>query len=127
VDGIATLQLTKVWINQLSDGAAVSAQSAPQRARGHDVAGEVRTYAGGRQRAVTTAGERGKFVFALMDVTLPTVEVLRSWIRHPVQVRDHRGQRFVGVYFAIDIMETRDAGLYNVAIDLRTLTTTEGV
>lgn len=124
---MATLSLTKVWVNQLTDGAAISAQSAPQRARGHDVAGEVRTYAGGRQRAISTEGERGKFVFSMVDVSLATVEALRGWITHPVQVRDHRSQRFFGVYFAVDVAETKDPSLYNVSIELRTVTTVEGV
>ena len=124
---MAQLNLTKVWINQLADGAAISAQSAVQRARGHDVAGEVRTYAGGRQRAISTAGERGKFTFAMVDVSLATVEALRGWITHPVQVRDHRGQRFFGVYFAVAVLEARDPAFYNVAIELQTTTTVEGV
>lgn len=124
---MATLQLTKVWINQLADGTAISAQSGEGRARGHDVAGEVRTYAGGRQRAVSTAGERGKFSFALVDVALATVEALRAWIAHPVQVRDHRSQRFFGVYWALNVIEARDPSLYNVTIELQTTTTVEGV
>ena len=120
-----TLALGKLWINRLDSGASVSAQSAG-RGRTHDQAGEVRTYAGGRQRAVTVAGERGQFTFRLADVSLTTVELLRSWVGSDVQVRDHRGQRFFGVYFAVTIVEDKDPNLYDVAIVLRTVTVVEG-
>jgi hypothetical protein len=119
------LTLSKLWINRLDNGQAVSAQSAG-RGRSHDQAGDVRTYAGGRQRAVTIAGERGTFTFRLADVTLPTVELLRSWVGLDVQVRDHRGQRFFGVFFGVTVVEHKDPSLYEVAIVLRTVTVVEG-
>jgi hypothetical protein len=124
---MAVLTLTRVFVNLLATGAAVSAQSGIQRARSHDVAGQVRTYASGRQRAVSTAGERGVFTFAMVDVSLATVEILRGWVNQAVQVRDARGQRFFGVFFGVVVGEARDATLYNVAIDLRVVTTAEGV
>lgn len=124
---MATLQLTKVWVNLLASGAAVSAQSAPGRAREHDMDGEVRTYAGGRQRAITTAGERGSFGFTLVDVSLTTVDLLRAWVGKPVQVRDHRGQRFFGVFFSVTTAEAKDPALYNATMALRVVTVSEGV
>ena len=124
---MAVLTLARVFVNLLATGGAVSAQSGVRRGRSHDVAGQMRTYAGGRQRAVSTAGERGVFAFAMADVSLATVEILRGWINQAVQVRDARGQRFFGVYFIVDVVEARDPALYDVAIDLRTVTTAEGV
>lgn len=124
---MAQLNLTKVFINLLASGAAVSAQSAPRRDREHDQVGEVRTFAGGRQRSITRVGERGVFSFVLVDVSLATVELLRTWVGQPVQVRDHRGQRFFGVYFAVSTVESKDPSLYSVPIALRTVTTVEGV
>lgn len=123
---MATLKLSKMWVNLLASGAAISAQSAPKRDRQHDQAGEVRTYAGGRQRSITRVGERSVFAFTLVDVTLSTVDLLRTWVGQPVQVRDHRGQRFVGVFFSVPVDESKDPSLYNVAIALRTVTTVEG-
>ncbi len=125
---MATLTLTKVWFNRLDTGEAVSAQSAPQRSRSHGQAGEVRTYAGGRQRAFTTAGEQGQFEVTLRLLTASTVDVLRSWIGLPVQVRDHRGQRFFGVFFAVPVVEHLDnLNAYDVAIVVKTVTAVEGV
>lgn len=124
---MATLQLDRVWIHRLDTAEAVSARSGTDRARSHDMDGEVRTYAGGRQRAFTKAGERGQFGVTLRLVTQPTIDVLRSWQGIPVQVRDHRGQRFVGVYFGVDVGERREVSYYDVRLTIRTLTAPEGV
>ncbi|MEU4367559.1 hypothetical protein [Micromonospora chersina] len=94
------LILDRVWINRLDTGEAVAAKSW-DRSPTYDMDGEVRTYAGGRQRSITTEGERGAFSFTLRKLPLATVEVLRSWKGIAVQVRDHRGQSWVGVYFQV--------------------------
>lgn len=123
---MATLTLTRVWVNRLDTGDAVSAQSAVGRTREHSLAGAVRGYAGGRQRAVVQAGERGKFELTLRFLPATTVELLRSWIGVPVQIRDHRGQRFSGVFFAVPIVEHRSPLDYDVALALQTITVTDG-
>ena len=124
---MATLILDRVWVNRLDSGQAVSAQSGTDRARSHAMDGEVRTYAGGRQRAYTTVGERGQFEVTLRMVSQATIDVLRSWIGVPVQVRDARGQRFVGIYFEVPVSELRSAAFYDVRLSVRTLTVAEGV
>jgi hypothetical protein len=115
---MATLVLGKVWINRLSDGAAVSALSGRERQRGHEVAGEVRTYASGRQRSVAAVGERSTFAFSLRAVSLADIETLRGWVAVPVLVRDHRGQAFSGVFFKVTVIEQADLNFYDVAITL---------
>lgn len=124
---MAVLNLTKVWINRLDSGLAVSAQSDPTRTRVHAVDGEVSTWAGGRQRASVAEGERGSFSVTLVLLSLSTVETLRSWKGAPVQVRDARGQKFFGVFFAVPIKERREAGYYDVELQLSIVTVTEGV
>lgn len=121
------LTLTKLWINRMDTGDAISGYTDPGRSREHTVDGEVRTYAGGRQRAITVKGEKGQFEFMVKELTLVDVETLREWIGALVQVRDHRGQRYVGSYFAVSIEEVRTALLYTVAISLQMLTVAEGV
>jgi hypothetical protein len=123
---MATLTLDRVWVNRMDSGESVSAMSGVARSRQHDMAGEVRTYAGGRQRSVTTEGERGQFAFTLRLVSQDAIDTLREWKGLDVQVRDHRGQRFFGVYFAVNVIELREATLYDVAIELRTVTVVEG-
>jgi hypothetical protein len=123
------LTLTAVWVNLVATGAGVSAQSDDSRAREYVDAGEVRTYGEGRQRAVTSEGERGSFAFTLVDVTEDELTTLRDWKSQLVQVRDHRGRRFYGVYFGVSVAEPRvfqAANTYTAGISLQFTTYTEG-
>jgi hypothetical protein len=122
---MSTLTLGKIWINRLDTGEAVSAQSA-DRAQDYEMAGEVRTFAGGRQRAFGRVGEVGQFAFTLRVVSLATIVVLRSWEGIAVQVRDHRGQRFFGTYFGVKVGEHKGTALYDVAIALHVVSVAEG-
>lgn len=124
---MAVLNLTMMWVNRLDTGDSVSGQSSIQRGRQHSVDGEVSTWAGGRQRASMTDGERGQFAFTLRILSLTTVEKLRTWIGIPVQVRDARGQRFFGVFFSVEPKEWRESAIYDVDIALRVITYVEGV
>ncbi|MEV4197008.1 hypothetical protein [Micromonospora globbae] len=128
---MATLNLDRVWINRLDTGEAVAAQSW-DRSQSYEKDGEVRTYAGGRQRAISAEGERGTFAFTLRKLPLSAVELLRSWKGLAVQVRDHRGQRWTGVYFTVTPLEPLvppgpGPYWYDVALTLRTVTAVEGV
>jgi hypothetical protein len=125
---MATLQLDRVWVNHLPDGAAVAAYSAVERTRSYSQAGEVRTYAGGRQRSITSAGTAGTFGFTLRLLTSASIDTLVSWIGQTVQVRDARGQRFFGVFYAVEVTEQRDAPtLYDVALTVNVVDQVEGV
>lgn len=121
------LTLSKFWINRMDTGDAVSGYSDPDRSREHTIDGEVSTYAGGRQRAIHVKGERGTYSFTLKELTLADVETLREWIGALVQVRDHRGQRYVGTYFGVSIGEVRLSLVYEVSISLQMLSVVEGV
>jgi hypothetical protein len=121
---VAILTLTRVWVNRIDTGEAVSAQSGIDRTREHSIVGEVRTYAGGRQRAVTQAGEQGQFQVTLRFLPFATVEKLRTWIGVPVYIRDARGQSFAGVFFTVPVTEHRSPLDYDVTINLRTITVT---
>lgn len=125
---MATLTLAKVWINRVDSGAAVSAFSAPDRPRSHGLDGQVRTYAGGRQRAYASAGEHGQFAVTLRSLTTATVDLLRTWQALPVQVRDHRGLKLFGVFFDLAIGEWKDnINSYDVSLTLKVVTVVEGV
>jgi hypothetical protein len=125
---MAVLLLTKLWINLLSTGEAVSAHTQPQRPSVFSLTGEVLSFAGGRQRSVTAEGESGTFSFTLQDVTLAQRDTLRTWFGLNVIVRDHRGQMFTGVFYAANVAERiTEPTLYEISITLQTTTTAEGV
>lgn len=115
---MATLNLTKIFVNLLSTGAAVSGQSAPGRGEVYEAAGEVRIYAGGRRRSIASVGEQGTFTFKLLMLTRADVDLLHTWQQQAVQVRDHKGRLFVGVYYGLTISEYRDRARWDVAITL---------
>lgn len=124
---MATLNLTKVWIHVLTSGEGLGANSSNGRSSGHSVDGAVRTYAGGRQRAISTQGTRGTFSFTLVLLSLAQIETLKSWIGQGVVVRDHRGQRFFGVYFVVGVGEYKDPAIYTAQIELLRVSHDEGV
>lgn len=124
---MATLTLTKVWVNVLATGQAVSGFST-DRGEELDLQGGVRTYAGGRRRAYTTPGDIGTFDFTLRHMTKADVDTLKSWRGILVQVRDHRGQRFIGIYRKVKPVEvTAKINLYDVVLQLETVTFVDGV
>jgi len=124
---MATLTLTALWINRLDSGAAITAQSGQRRGQSYDVDGEIKTFAGGRQRSITTAGERGQFPFTLLSISATTVDTLRSWLGLAVQVRDHRGQRWYGAILSVVVAERPEPTLYDATVALRMVTTPDGV
>lgn len=129
---MAVLILDKVWIHRLDTGESVAAGSW-DRSQSYDMDGDVDTYAGGRQRSSAVEGERGMFACTLRKVSGPTVLTLREWKGRAVQVRDHRGQRWVGVYFAVVPSEPLVPPgppadyWYDVALSVRTVDAPEGV
>jgi hypothetical protein len=124
---MTTLTLTKLFVNLVSSGAAVSAQST---GRGEDYTntGEVKQLAGERLRAVTVAGERGQFAFVMLEVPAADVATLRLWKGQLVLVRDDRGRAFYGVYHNVRPTDVPDKKTsYNVAITLFVVTADTGV
>jgi hypothetical protein len=123
---MATVTLAKVFVNLLETGEYITAFSTG-RSRAYGIPGEVRSYAGGRQRAVTRAGTSTTFAVTLRDLTLAQVTTLEEWAGHAVLVRDHRGQSFTGVYFGVAVDEDYGPVLYDASIEVRSLTVEAGV
>lgn len=131
---MATLTLDRLWLNLMSTGEGIASKhkSMPDELWNNE--GDVRTYAGGRQRAVSVEGEVGTFSFVLLEVNNATWDKLRSWKTLAVQVRDMRGRRFFGVFFSVTKARTYPIDLpicalgpiYDVAVTLRVVTMDEG-
>jgi hypothetical protein len=124
---MATLTLTKVWVNLVSSGAAISAQSGEDRPQQWDSPGSVRSYAGGRQRFVGPRGESGTLTATLRSIDLATIVTLRGWKQQTVLVRDHRGQRWYGVFTGVQVNEWKGELLYDVTVSVNVVTVVEGV
>lgn len=127
MDLIAQLTLTKVFLNLIATGDSLSAQSTG-RSQSYGMDGDVRTFAGGRQRFVSREGEHGQFTVTVRRLTLAQISILRSWQGLAVQFRDRRGQLFNGVFTTVTpTVEWKDLFLYDVEVTLRMVTVDEGV
>jgi hypothetical protein len=121
------LTLDKLWLNRMDTGEAISGASARDRATGYSMEGTVRTYASGRRRAITTAGLRVEVQRRMVALDFDTKEQLVEWLGVHCQLRDHRGNKWFGVFFAVDIGEYMRPDLYSAAITLQAVTTVEGL
>lgn len=125
---MATLNLTKLWINLLATGQAVSGYSDPDRVADYEIPGDMVTFASGRQRSITSAGQQTVFKVALVDVSRTVVDTLILWQGQTVQVRDNLGRVFVGTYYSVSEQEIRGGGgTYQVGFALKVATVDEGV
>lgn len=125
---MAVLTLTKIFINLVSTGTAVSAQSAPDRGGTYTAQGAVVSNAGGRRRSITGPGRGATFAFTLILVPDTDRLTLMSWVGQTVLVRDHRGQAFYGVFYGLESKEYKSKlTKYEVAITLYVVDVVEGV
>lgn len=120
------LILSRVWINLVDTGQGVSAYSSREKNLTRSMKGEVRQYANGRMRSVTSKGIRGSFQFTLEDMSLANINVLEGWLSQTVVLRDTRGRRFFGVIFEISVSDRRNVNYYVVNLTLNEVSYTEG-
>jgi hypothetical protein len=124
---MTVLTLDRLWLNRMDTGEAISGASGRDRQTGYGIDGQVRTYASGRRRAVTTAGLKAEVTRRMVSLDLATTRKLVLWLGAAVQMRDHRGQKWYGVFFDVAVEEYMLTGLYAASITLQTTTTVEGV
>jgi hypothetical protein len=124
--------LSKLWMTNVVTGEMFSAQTVPGRSQSFAVGGSIRTYAGGRQRAIGSTGASGSWKFSLAELSLTQAQTLRAWMATGVTVlaRDHRGQSMYGTFFAVELDENFGSGTlatYVAAIELLAVDVVEGV
>lgn len=129
------IQLTRLFLTSVVSGETYGWYTDRSRDQTYSVKGEIRTYAGGRQRAVGSIGASGSWAFTLVDLSLADTVVLRTWMESGVTVfaRDHRGQSMYGTFFQVDIGEMPVAtwnspnNLFTAAITVQAVDVVEGV
>jgi hypothetical protein len=129
------LQLTKLWLTSVLSGESHGWYTDPERDQSYSTKGEIRTYAGGRQRAIGSVGVAGSWKFTLVEMSLADTVILRTWLDAGVTVfaRDHRGQSMYGTFFGVDLSEIRamtynsPQNLYRASITLQAVDVVEGV
>lgn len=127
------LQLTKMWLVNLATAEMLGAQTGQDRGWAASVRGEVRSYAGGRQRAVGSIGKASTWKFTLVELTQVQCELLEAWMNQGVTLlaRDHRGQFMYGTFFEVDrgenMAQLYPNATYTVSITVQRVDVVEGV
>jgi hypothetical protein len=127
---VATLILTKLWVNLMATGEVdyVAAWHDPDDTDTRAVTGRVAQYAGGRQRGITQAGVTMTWPFTLRQVTATDTDKLSSWMGQTVLVRDNRGRRTWGVVLACPRRPWKEQlDLYDVELSLQGVDVVEDV
>lgn len=90
---MATVALTAVWLtSRLDYTQSLQVQTTGIVAK-HSLAGDVRTYAGGRRRLVILAGSERAYDMQLRLVPRATTTTLDAWLGTVVLMRDAFGTR----------------------------------
>jgi hypothetical protein len=127
------VQLTKMFLANIVTQELLSAQTVPSKSQSFGVKGEIRTYAGGRQRAIGSTGMSGQWQFTLVELSQTNTETLKTWMSSGVTVlaRDHRGQSMYGTFFDLGIAENMTqlypTASYTAQITLQAVDVVEGV
>lgn len=88
--------------------------------------GQVREYAGGRLRTVSTETNRRTLPITIIQITWAEVETLRGWRGREVIFRDIHGRLIYGTFFGVSIKDWR-GGTYDVTLTLQQISYEEAV
>ena len=124
----ASVTLSTVWINlasTLSNYQAFPLMSALQVDTNQP--GEVRTYAGGRLRLVTTAGVARTATVTLLECSRDQINWLQSVVGQTVLVRDDRGRKIWGTFLQPKVAENQYAQTGDVTLVINEITYVEAV
>ncbi len=114
---MATVTLTKLFINHAETGAAIAAHSAPDRTRRISTPGQVLPYGAGTRRPTAAPAIRDDtYTFTLRLIPPPDLDTLTAWTEQPVQIRNDRGLLLHAVYFAIHTTDIRGENRYDATI-----------
>lgn len=120
------LELTKLFITLASTGQSVAAPSLGAESVS-GLQGEVRTYAGGRQRFVGKEGTGGQLERTLRLQSATIATLLESWRGQTVLVRDVRGQWWWGVFSTVKRRAVKGTDKFDLTVTVTLVTHPEGV
>lgn len=122
------VSLQRMWLSDVATGETLGWYTDDSREQSYNTRGEVRFYAGGRQRSIGPAGTAGQWKFTLMQMTLGDVVTLKSWLANSTLIlaRDHRGRAMYGKFFGVDIAENKPDLTYRATITVHGLNVVDG-
>jgi hypothetical protein len=123
---VTVLALNRLWLNLVATGEGVSGTSNRRKTQEFGVGGQIVKGANGRLRGTSVAGETGEFPYTYMLASAAVRDKLRGWQGQLVLARDHRGQKWYGMYFGLNVTEYMPADLCQVSFTLQMVTYVEG-
>jgi len=125
---MAILYLDKTWITNVATGDTVSGTRDSDDGDEFSVAARVQSYAGGRQRGITTEGVSGSWAPKLRGVTWADTEKLKAWLGQTVLIRDNRGRKMFGLISRLPRATWKEQlDLYDVEVAVQLVTVNESV
>lgn len=116
---MAIITLNQSWLQSAGgDASTIITCYSSDRSESRTTNGEVRTYAGGRQRSIALEGKRREFKYSLRDLDQADLDVLAALAGTSCLFRDHLGRKMFCTFFTYEISERRTFGLYDVSTTL---------
>ena len=127
---MASVTLDELWIHEVSDLSSFVNCYMGSLTEQSGMTGEVRRYANGVTRAITTLGTHRQVKVELPFLARTDLDLLESWAGTPVMIRDPLGRKVFGTYFTIEV-EERPIGdvttVLRASFDLSALSLSEAV
>lgn len=124
---MASVDLDRAWLHRTDDlSVYVSAFSADWNDV-ETVAGEVRTYAGGRMRIVSRPRRQQTLSVTLRYVPLADIDTLRDWAGDVLMLRDKRGRKLYGTFFTSTVKDLKGVAYADVEFTFSQVTYIEAV
>jgi len=111
-----------VWLCDVTNPAVTVHAHSPEREQAANLDGDVRYYAGGRARVITSARDARTYPLTLTQLTVADVDLLTSWRGRVLLLRDGLGRRVFGTFLSV---ATADRYLVGGWRSVATLTFTE--
>ena len=124
-----TVLFEDAWLTDVANPSVSVHASFPERGSNPAIAGEVRFYAGGRRRVITSANRSATFPLTLQLLSDADLDLLDSWAGRVLLLRDGAGRRVWGTFLALDVEDFWDpeGTLHNVGLTFTELTYDEAV
>jgi hypothetical protein len=124
---MASIVLERTWLADANDPADSVALFTTGRTDMREQGGEVRTYANGRQRLVTTAGRRQTLAVTFRLVDAATLAKLDSWAGRVLLLRDPWGRKMYGTYLGLSVTDYAARAGHDVQLTFQQVSFSEAV
>jgi hypothetical protein len=124
---MAQVTLDRLWLSDAADPADAVAFFTTGRSDSRDTAGDVRVYANGRLRVVTTGARQQTLGVTLRLVDPVALARLEGWRGRVLLLRDAWGRKLYGTYFRLTVDDYKDRSGHDVQLTFQQVSHSEAV